>query len=174
MTVGLPLKISAKIGCSSYSFLIDTGSGISILPYDPEFEPLLKPTAVSLTNASGDIIKTHGEINVQLDIRTIHRSFNWSFIVADVAHPILGVDFLVANSLLVDCKSRSLIDSITKHQIFLDNSNVHSSSYSIHTSSDQKIQPILNKYPILTSPMQLNDIESKPKPPVQHLSLIHI
>ena len=166
----MPLKLSAKIGSSSFSFLIDTGSGISLLPYVPEFAPLLKPSAVSLTNASGAAIKTHGEISIQLDVSLLHRSFQWSVIIADIAHPILGVDFLVANSLLVDCKNRTLIDSITNHKVCLSHSDAcDQSSFSINAYSvDPRALNILNKYPVLTSPLQLNKIESTVKNPVQH------
>lgn len=168
MTVGLPLKLGAKIGCSHLYFLIDTGSAISLLPYNSEFSALLKPSAVNLTNASGDSIKTYGEISTQLDVQKLHRSFQWSFVVADVAHPILGVDFLTANSLLVDCKNRALIDSLTSRKILLDSTSISSCSYSIRTSLDPKIKPLLDKYPVLTSPLHLNKIEANPKSTVQH------
>ena len=99
-TVGLPLKISAKIGCKTYSFLIDTGSSISLLPYHPDMLPFLRPTNVNLTNASGEVIKCHGEVNVELGIQRLRRSFPWSFVVASVTQPILGTDFLSAQNLL--------------------------------------------------------------------------
>lgn len=165
----MPLKISAKIGYSHYSFLIDTGSVISTIPYDPELKPLLKPTAVSLTNASGHPIKTYGEISVQLDIKLIHRSFQWSFVVSDVANPILGVDFLADHSLLIDCKNRTLIDSVTNYKIVLEPSTIATSTFSINSHQfEPKVQSILNKYPVLTSPLQLNNVPATASPITEH------
>ena len=34
-TVGLPLCISATIGSKNYSFFIDAGSTLSLIPYEP-------------------------------------------------------------------------------------------------------------------------------------------
>ena len=89
----MPLKISAKIGCKSYSFIIDTSSALSLLPFESDLTPFLRPTAVSLTNASGVPIQCYGEVDMDLGIQCIRRSFSWSFVVADVIHPILGTDF---------------------------------------------------------------------------------
>ncbi len=41
------------------------------------------------------------------------REFEWSFLQADVSFPILGVDFLRSNRLLVDVASNTLVDSAT-------------------------------------------------------------
>ena len=102
----MPLKISATIGSKTYPFLVDTGSSVSILPNYPEFSPKLRSTGISLSTASGSSMKTYGEIDIDLGIRRLRRSFPWSFVVADVTQPILGVDFLAKHCLLVDCKNK--------------------------------------------------------------------
>ena len=157
-TIGLPLQLSAKIGCKSHSFLIDTGSSLSLLPFDPELTPFLRPTAVTLTNASGASIHCYGEVDVDLGIRCIRRSVPWSFVVADVVHPILGTDFLAAQSLVVDCKNNLLVDSTTQSHIVLGNSDVPVSTYSINYDYvDSRARALLSQFPVLTSPLQLSD-----------------
>ena len=157
VTVGLPLKISAKIGCKSYAFLIDTGSCISILPYSHEFLPHIRSTAVSLTNASGKPIRCYGEIDVDLGLRHVRRSFLWSFVIADVVHPILGTYFLATNNLLVDCKNKLLIDSLTQCRIPLQTASVPLSSIFVNLNLvDPRVRPLLVKYPVLTSPLQVS------------------
>ena len=94
---GLPLYISAKIGCTNFDFLVDTGATTSIVPNHPDFKFMLKPTVVALSNVSGSGITTYGEMDVNLAIPSVRRSFAWTFVVADVVRPILGVDFLAAN-----------------------------------------------------------------------------
>jgi hypothetical protein len=39
------------------------------------------------------------------------QDFSWKFLLADVAFPILGVDFLRAHKLLIDPEGHALIDS---------------------------------------------------------------
>ena len=109
----MPLTICAKIGDSKFSILIDTGASISILPPNLIPNHRVRPTSVSISNASGDKIKTYGEIDVEVALPSIRRSFNWTFLVADVVGPILGVDFLARHALLVDCSTRKLIDART-------------------------------------------------------------
>lgn len=161
----MPLKISAQIGSNPLQFLIDTGSSVSILPYSPPFTNLLRPTAVSLTNASGSNVRCYGEVDVTLGIRSIRRSFSWSFVVADVVQPILGVDFLSAHSLLIDCKNQTLIDSVTSRKIPLNSSEAAFSSYVISFQDiDPRANSCLSKYPILTAPLQLSSKHSSNSP----------
>lgn len=167
----MPLKVSAKIGSSSYSFLIDTGSSVSIIPYDPSLTPHLRPTAVSLSSASGSNITCHGEVDVELGIRRIRRSFPWSFVVADVVNPILGIDFLSSNSLIVDCNNRVIIDTLTNCKIPVETSNVPLSPFTYSVNNiDPRAGVLLSKYPILTSPLQL----SKPTKSTNSSVLHHI
>ena len=97
----LPLVVSATLGCdnSTLQFLVDTGSSVSILPFHSKYYPLLQPTVVSLTNASGSKVKCHGEMKVNLKIPCVRRAFPFTFVVADVIQPILGLDFLRSNGL---------------------------------------------------------------------------
>jgi hypothetical protein len=37
----------------------------------------------------------------------------WRFVLTDVTHPIIGVDFLSHFGLLVDCRNSRLLDGVT-------------------------------------------------------------
>ena len=99
---------------------------------------------MKITNASGDSIKCHGEIDVDLGIKCLRRSFPWSFLVADVVRPILGTDFLADKGLLVDCKRQLLIDPTTQSNIYLHTSDTPVCSYTINYDSvDPSVQFLL-------------------------------
>ena len=57
-------------------------------------------------------IKTYGNCRRVVDVG-LKRDYAWTFIVADVRQPIVGADFLIHYSLLVDLKSRCLRDMRT-------------------------------------------------------------
>lgn len=97
---------------SKKQFLIDTGSDLSILP-PTDKDKIAKVNTTSLYAANGTQIKTYGQkiLTVSLGLR---RSFEWSFIIADVTRPIIGADFLSNFNIQVDLKKRKLIDSTTQ------------------------------------------------------------
>lgn len=72
----------------------------------------MKPSKQTFFAANGTPIRTYGEKLLQLDLG-FHRLLCWPFIIADVAHPILGADFLANFGLLVDVKNKKLIDRKT-------------------------------------------------------------
>jgi len=89
-------------------FLVDSGAEVSIV----------KPTAAEKSNSKSDIslisvngspIATYGNriMNLTFDNKT---SFRWIFVIADVPHNILGIDFLQQNALVVDFAKMSLND----------------------------------------------------------------
>lgn len=96
---------------SNRAFLVDTGSSCSIWPVS-----LLstRPTAsnISLHAVNQSEILTFGRISLTLDLG-LRRSLPWTFIIAEVPYPILGVDFLDHFDLLVDVRNRQLVHSAT-------------------------------------------------------------
>ncbi len=46
-----------------------------------------------------------------MQLRFQDQDFSWKFLLADVAFPILGVDFLRAHKLLIDPEGHALLDS---------------------------------------------------------------
>ena len=90
------------------NYLIDTGAGVSMLPKscanrtsDAACRPLV---AANITT-----INTYGNCRSVVDVG-LKRDYAWTFIVADVKQPIIGADFLIHYSLLVDLKNRCLRD----------------------------------------------------------------
>ena len=62
--------------------------------------------------ANGSTINTYGVRIFELDLG-LRRAFTWKFVIADVAKPIIGADFLDHFGLLVDLKRRRLLDNTT-------------------------------------------------------------
>ena len=74
-------------------------------------------TEPRLTGPNGLLIRCWGEEKQQL--RFGGRTFEWSFLRADVSFAILWVDFLHANKLLVDIAANTLVDSSTGNRFSL-------------------------------------------------------
>ena len=87
--------------------MVDTGAAVSVFPHRSSAAPSGPP----LTGADGRSIPSWGSIKKTLSFGL--RTFICSFILAAVSKPILGVDFLAANRLLVDPFSRQVLDSET-------------------------------------------------------------
>ena len=76
-------------------FLVDTGSSYSIIPHRSQ-EPTSGPR---LCSADGSPIACWGDR--KLHVAASGRRFTWPFLLADVALPIIGADFLRLFGLLV-------------------------------------------------------------------------
>ena len=98
---------------TKYRFLVDTGAELSILPRSSVRPRRTTRCDSQLYAANGSTIATFGLQHAVLDLG-LRRRFSWDFIVADVQHPILGADFLKHYGLLVDVRSRRLVDSLTQ------------------------------------------------------------
>ncbi len=79
---------------------MDTGASRSVLPHSS----LASPSGPRLTAASGMAIPSWGTRRVPLKFG--ESSFTWDFLLAGVDRPILGLDFLSANALVVDAAGR--------------------------------------------------------------------
>ena len=92
---------------SSRRFLIDTGASFSILPHHSS----ARPSGPNLSGPDGQPIACWGD-------RTLHlvfsgQQFKWTFLLADVKFPIIGVDFLRAHMLIVDPAAGRLVATAT-------------------------------------------------------------
>ena len=149
----MPLKITGKIGYKELSFLIDTGASVSIIPSKSVNFGILQPCDFKLSNASGRKIEVLGEIQLNLDLPNIRRSFRWTFIVADVVTPIIGIDFLAKHNLLVDTTKRILLDATTNLNIPLSVASVQSDTPKVDLSSFKtEVQSMLLSYQSLFTP----------------------
>ena len=86
---------------------MDTGASFSLVPHSSK-DP---PSGPKLVGPAGGDIKCWGKSTIQL--RFSGRTFQWPFLRAAVSFPILGVDFLIANRLLVDAAGNRLLDAAT-------------------------------------------------------------
>ncbi|PNF26385.1 hypothetical protein B7P43_G17346 [Cryptotermes secundus] len=69
----------------------------------------MEPTNYDLCAANGTTIHTYGWLPLSLNLG-LRREFTWRFVVADVSHPIIGVDFLSHFGPLVDCRNNPILD----------------------------------------------------------------
>ena len=95
---------------SGQTFLVDTGADISLVPAIKKIHG--EPTSYKLFAANNTRIDTYGETFRTIDIE-LRRDIKWNFTIAAVPYPILSADLLTHYGLLVDLRSRRLIDSST-------------------------------------------------------------
>ena len=88
---------------SSKRYLVDSGSAFSIVPHKSSAEP----TRPRLMTADGKPIHCWGRCMCSVCTRT--SQFSWTFLLAPVAFPILGADFLNNFRLLVDISNKRLV-----------------------------------------------------------------
>ena len=91
-------------------YLIDTGAAVSVLP--KSCANRTDTGSLPLVAANNTTITTYGTSKCVVDIG-LKREYDWTFIIADIEQPIIGADFLIHYSLLVDFKSRCLRDMRT-------------------------------------------------------------
>ncbi|KMQ85849.1 gag-pol polyprotein [Lasius niger] len=96
---------------SKARYLIDTGSDVSVYPRRT-MQGRREIQTFELYAANGTRIMTYGAVTLKPDFG-LRRSFPWRFIVADVAQPLIGSDFLAHYHLLPDVNKRKLIDGKT-------------------------------------------------------------
>ena len=97
---------------SKLSYLIYTGSEVSVLPPRSEDRDRSPVNNLHLQAANGTAIRTFGQRSVAVELG-LAKSFEWSFTIADVSKSILGADFLRHYGLLVDLKCKRLMDADT-------------------------------------------------------------
>lgn len=111
----------------------------------------MSPSATVLLAANNSEIPTYGQKVLDLNLG-LRRKFRWTFIIAQVATPILGADFLKHFSLLVDLKNGKLIDAITKLFVhgYFSNSTEHTVKL---ITENTPYHMLLRKFPNLANPI---------------------
>lgn len=158
---------------SKIQFLVDTGSDLCVFPRT--ISKIRRPkSAYQLFAANGSPITTYGSTQLELDFG-LRRAYSWRFIVADVSKAIIGADFLSHYGLIVDCRNRRLIDSLTTLSITAApvSSKV---SFSVKTVVGEcRYFKLLRDFPELTRPPGMHKvaehktvhyIRTTPGPPV--------
>ena len=82
---------------------MDSGSAFSIIPH----KSAAAPTGPRLITADGTPLKCWGRRTCMVHTRT--KKFVWSFLLAPVAFPIIGADFLCSFKLMVDVSNKRLV-----------------------------------------------------------------
>lgn len=95
---------------TGFQFLVDCGAACSCIP--EKLVKNCKPTELVLYAANNSSIRTFGTKTYDLNFG-LRRPMRWTFLIADVSHPILGADFLERFGLMVDVKNRQLVDGLT-------------------------------------------------------------
>ena len=116
-----PSQAGFFLKLSDYRFLVDTGAFRSILPHPGDINTINHPSSSNLVAANGTSIRTY--VKQQVNIRLSGQAYTWTFIIADVRHPLLGVDFRSHYSLMVDVARIRLlnIDSLTSTPLCISN-----------------------------------------------------
>ena len=162
---------SSSFPTSTISFLVDTGSSLSLLPNS--FKPDPDSRTFSLRAANNSVVKTLGTLSLAFTLPNFSKTFNWTFCIADVTHPILGADFLCAHSLLVDCKSHSLTS--TDLSILSITSVTLEHTITSNPSVTPFVQNLVEKFPDLISDVKTpsltdayhHSISVYPSPPLR-------
>ncbi|GFV63077.1 transposon Ty3-G Gag-Pol polyprotein [Trichonephila clavipes] len=115
---------------TNVTFLIDTGSDVSIIPATKTQRQNNSQMTLSAANTSPIHVYTTQTLSLDLGLR---RIFQWTFLVGNVSTPIIGADFLYNFRLVPD----------------ISNSRIHS----IKTvSGDSVYHEVLRKFPDITKP----------------------
>ena len=102
-------------------------------------------------------MNTRGCSNCTFRVDNLPENYSWDFHIADVTCPILGMDFLSHNNLLVDCASRRLISgvkldtpSVTAASLQTKSIPIKSTTYETPTLYENFIEELLHTLPNLT------------------------
>ena len=133
------------------NYLIDTGAAVSVLPKSCA-NRTLDAACLPLVAANNTTINTYGNCRRVVEVG-LKREYAWTFIVADVKQPIIGADFLIHHSLLVDLKSRCLRDMRTGLDILTATlSSIKPLSLDRGDTVQNDYTKLLGQFPELTRP----------------------
>lgn len=134
------------------SLLVDSGSSVSIFPRT--LAPLnLLECKVPLVAANQSTISVHGQCAIEFSF--MRRVFRWNFVVADVAKPILGADFIVHHNFLIDIRNKRLVDEscgLTCALVSVSDSTYLTSSMHARISHDPQWDRLLNQFACVFGP----------------------
>src|SRR5678816_3455857 len=157
-----------------HQFLLDTGASISSLPYNMVSNMTLHPSNVTCSAANGSPIKCHGEVVANISIPKLRREFTWTFIVAEITMPIIGMDFLHNFGLLIDCGQRTLQDTYTTLLAPLKITSEEVPSLHAQLQGENTdITSLLQDFPSLISPIDINNLVIKNNGPKHYICLLY-
>ena len=133
---------------SNRRFLCDTGAQRSVIPA-AEVDTMDGEHGPQLATADGSPIRSYGVRSVELCFGG--QRFQWDFVIASIAFPLLGADFLCAHGLLVDVRNNCLVDAQTFTSFACTRGDAAYSGLSSSLSEDQYLR-LLAEFPDLTQP----------------------
>lgn len=120
---------------SKITFLVDSGSDVSVLPKNFIPNPHIK-TSYKLNAVNNSPITTFGIHELNLDFK-LGTSYVWNFVVADVSTPIIGADFLNYFHILPDLKLQKLINNTNMCSVkCVTKESTQKSVYLVNADSD--------------------------------------
>lgn len=134
----------------NFTYLIDTGASISVLPLRNCDKKHLDHS-FTLKAANGSIINTYGERFIFTDLG-FKEALPWVFTVADVEHAIIGSDFLKHHDISIHLRNNQLTHNPSKMSIIAQLTNCPSIvPIACHIDFlPDKIELLLQKYPDIT------------------------
>ncbi|XP_069757021.1 uncharacterized protein [Narcine bancroftii] len=130
-------------------FLVDTGAGLSALPPHSTGNLNTDPTP-TLRAANGSAIKTYGTRRAQIQIED--EKFTWRFVLASVGTTLLGADCLRAHGLLVDVRSRRLLNVRTFRSVRLGTMDDDRPKIATVATATDEFTKILSEFPAILEP----------------------
>ena len=145
------------------SFRIDTGASVTILPHSLAPGLSINSTPVRLSAAYGETIKCFGEIQLDIIIPGLRRSYPWTVLIAHTINPLLGADFLRHLSLILNCSDGRLIDETTRRYVQGGRVTARIQNIMVNSHNDlsERIQSLLQKFPKLTRPRTEQPLASR-------------
>ena len=136
---------------TSLRFLVDTGAQVSVL--SPSHADRKNQQAdLTLQAVNNTSIPTYSTRSLTLNLG-LRRTFRWVFVIANIATPILGADFLRHNNLLVDLTHNRLSDAVTNLTVQGIVSQVPSPSPTLLPRNPKTtFEAILSEFPAVTQP----------------------
>ncbi|KAF7268898.1 hypothetical protein GWI33_018000 [Rhynchophorus ferrugineus] len=82
----------------------------------------------------------------------LRLDFPWSFVIADVSRPIIGVDFIVHYDFLVDLQNRKLLDRNTRMSVNERHPQYENIASIKLINNSSRYHDILQKFPEILDP----------------------
>lgn len=133
-------------------YLVDSGSDITVVPRKFVSTPINTHVKYNVISANNSKIVVHGTTILSFDFG-LGRTFTWNVVVADVAGPIIGADFLAHFNLIIDLRKRELRDE-QANQIFKCDvvSTAQPSVHLLTANVPKDVESVLVNYPDILKP----------------------
>ena len=125
------------------------GAEVSVIPPSSD-DTRFRAAGPTLSGANCSSIRTYSSRTLPLTFNFNH--FNWKFIIADVSQLLLGANFLLQHSLLVDVKGKRLVNSKTFESVTLRQANFTAPHLGLVAASNNEYTKILNQFPDILAP----------------------